>query len=245
MRTHAMRMIKQMTPSELLHYLYPRILPLHTLTPEQGFADPTTGLLNIPQELRASFANIQEGGAYLVDNGQICLLWLHQLVSPNLLQDLFGEHVTSLQELDPFAADVLPVIDTVLNAQTRNLVAWLEGKRGVGRRIRVQLARQGMDGAEYEFASLLVEDRNNEAQSYVDWLVAVHRNVQMDVCHASSLFCLSTCALTLTLQLGLIHPSLTLTSTFSLPSHTVITLSNNSSLPLLNFLILISPLSYR
>jgi hypothetical protein len=38
-----------------------------------------------------------------------------------------------------------------------------------------QLARQGLDGAEYEFARLLLEDRNNEAQSYVDWLVPAHR----------------------------------------------------------------------
>jgi len=27
----------------------------------------------------------------------------------------------------------------------------------------------------------LVEDRNNEAQSYVDWLVHIHRHVQLEV----------------------------------------------------------------
>lgn len=45
----------------------------------------------------------------------------------------------------------------------------------------VQLARQGLDGAEYEFARMLVEDRNNEAQSYVDWLVHVHRYIQLEL----------------------------------------------------------------
>lgn len=45
----------------------------------------------------------------------------------------------------------------------------------------IQLARQGMDGAEYEFARLLFEDRNNEQQSYVDWLVNVHRAIQLEL----------------------------------------------------------------
>ena len=43
------------------------------------------------------------------------------------------------------------------------------------------MARQGIDGAEFEFARLLVEDRNNEASSYVDWLVHVHRAIQMEL----------------------------------------------------------------
>ena len=30
----------------------------------------------------------------------------------------------------------------------------------------IQLARQGMDGAEYDFARLSFEDRNDEAESY-------------------------------------------------------------------------------
>ena len=47
----------------------------------------------------------------------------------------------------------------------------------------IQLARQGLDGAEYEFARLLYEDRNGDAQSYVDWLVHVHRQIQMEVCY--------------------------------------------------------------
>jgi len=180
MRTHAMRLLKQMPPSELLSYLYPRILPLHTLEPEDGFADATTGLLRVPPQARASFSRIEEGGAYLIDNGQICLLWLHAHVSPNLVEDLFGEGKSSLQILDPFAPEVIPVLETHLNAQTRNLVRWLEERRS-GRHITVGLARQGLDGSEYEFAGMLVEDRNNEAQSYVDWLVTVHRHVQLEV----------------------------------------------------------------
>lgn len=178
-RTHAMRQLKSMSPLELSLFLYPRILPLHSLSPESGFPDSETGHLVVPATIRASFSRIEEGGAYLVDDGQICLLWLHSHVSPNLLQDLFGDGMTSLQALDPMTSS-LPVLETHLNAQVRNILAYWGSVRG-SKAITIQLARQGLDGSEYEFARLLLEDRNNEAQSYVDWLVNLHRHIQMEL----------------------------------------------------------------
>lgn len=178
-RTHIMRLLKSMGTLELSLLLYPRIIPLHSLPPETGFPSPTTGHLIVPPTIRASFSRIEEGGAYLVDDGQICLLWLHAHVSPNLLEDLFGPGKTSLQALDPMLSS-LPVLETHLNAQVRNLLAYWASVRG-SKAMSVQLARQGLDGAEYEFARMLVEDRNNEAQSYVDWLVHVHRCIQLEL----------------------------------------------------------------
>ena len=122
---------------------------------------------------------MEEGGAYLVDNGQILLLWIHQQVSPDLLEDLFGEGLNSLQALDP-NLNALPVLETHLNAQVRNILLHLEEQRG-SKGLAIQLARQGLDGAEFEFARLLYEDRNGEASSYVDWLVTLHRAVGADV----------------------------------------------------------------
>lgn len=177
-RVHDMRLIRSMGAMELSLYLYPRVYAIHNLDDGEGFADEN-GRLRMPPSLRASFAKIEEGGAYVVDNGQVCLLWLHAQVSPNLLEDLFGEGRASLQSLDPFMS-ALPVLETHLNCQVRNMLQWLEQNRG-SKALTVQLARQGLDGAEYEFARLLVEDRNNEAQSYVDWLVHVHRNIQLEV----------------------------------------------------------------
>ena len=159
--------------------LYPRILSLHDLPAASGFPDPKTRSLVVPAHLRASFARIHDGGAYLVSDGQVTLIWLHSHVSPALLEDLFGPGKTSLQSLSP-DLNALPVLQTHLNAQVRNLLAYWASCVG-SRRQTVQLARQGLDGAEYEFARLLVEDRNAEAQSYVDWLVHVHRGVQMDL----------------------------------------------------------------
>jgi protein transport protein SEC24 len=177
-RVHDMRMIKAMGPLELSLYLYPRFIAIHSLDEKDGFANEN-GHLRMPESIRASFSKVEEGGAYLVDNGQTCLLWLHASVSPNLLEDLFGEGHNNLKGLDAFQS-TLPVLETHLSAQVRNILQYLEGNRG-SKALTLQLARQGLDGAEYEFARLLYEDRNNEAQSYVDWLVHVHRHIQLEV----------------------------------------------------------------
>jgi protein transport protein SEC24 len=148
------------------------------MRPEDGFSNEQ-GHLEVPPALRASFSRIEEGGAYLVDNGQICLLWIHAQVSPNLLEDLFGPGKTTLQSIDANTS-ALPVLETHLNAQVRNILQYLSTIRG-SKAITIQLARQGIDGAEYEFARFLVEDRNNEAHSYVDWLVHLHRQIQAEL----------------------------------------------------------------
>ncbi|KAJ5211843.1 uncharacterized protein N7498_003489 [Penicillium cinerascens] len=177
-RAHDMRMIRAFGCTELSLYLYPRIIPIHNMQPEDGFPNEH-GQLQVPPALRASFSRIEEGGVYLVDNGQAVLLWVHAQVSPNLLEDLFGPGQNSLQELSPNLSS-LPVLETHLNAQVRNLLQYFSSVRG-SKAVTIQLARQGLDGAEYEFARLLLEDRNNEAQSYVDWLVHIHRQINLEL----------------------------------------------------------------
>ncbi|KAJ9145480.1 Transporter sec24 [Pleurostoma richardsiae] len=178
-RVHEMRMIRSMGALELSLYLYPRMIPVHNLQPEEGFADPQTGYLKMPPSIRTSFSRVEPGGVYLVDNGQVCLLWFHAQTSPNLIMDLFGEDKTTLQSLDAYTSSI-PVLQTHLNAQVRNIIEFLKSMRG-SKGLTIQLARQGIDGAEYEFARMLVEDRNNEAQSYVDWLVHIHKGVQLEL----------------------------------------------------------------
>jgi protein transport protein SEC24 len=180
-RVHELRMVRAMGALEMSLYLYPRMIPLHNLQPEEGFADAETGHLKMPPSTRASYSRVEPGGVYLVDNGQQCLLWFHSQTSPNLIVDLFGEGKDSLKSLDALTSSI-PVLDTHLNAQVRNIIEFLRTMRG-SKGLTIQLARQSLDGAEFEFARMLVEDRNNEAQSYVDWLVHVHKGVQLEVSH--------------------------------------------------------------
>ncbi|GKT64061.1 transport protein Sec24 [Colletotrichum tofieldiae] len=98
-RVHEMRMIRSMGAKELSLYLYPRMIPIHNLAPEDGFPDES-GHLKVPPAIRTSFSRVEPGGVYLVDNGQQCLMWFHAQTSPNLIADLFGEDKMTLQSLD-------------------------------------------------------------------------------------------------------------------------------------------------
>lgn len=43
------------------------------------------------------------------------------------------------------------------------------------------IARMQIDPLELEFNSLLVEDENNNAMSYVDYLCYIHKQIQSEV----------------------------------------------------------------
>jgi protein transport protein SEC24 len=190
-RIYELRAVQSMGAMELSLYLYPRIVSLHNLDDQDGFTNEN-GHLRMPRMLRASFSKMEEGGVYIVDNGQICLLWIHSHVSPQLLMDLFGPEVSSLDKVDPHLSQ-LPVLDSRLNAQVRNILQYLELSRG-SKALTIQISRQGLDGSEFEFARLLYEDRNNEAQSYVDWLVHIHRLINMEVCLSRFSFLANNCS---------------------------------------------------
>ena len=107
------------------------------------------------------------------------ILYIGRNAVPLLLNDLFGPSCNSLLDLDPLQS-TLPQLDTLISRQLRNVINYISETRPT-RALFVQIARQTMDGAEHEFASLLVEDRNNEAQAYQEYLMYLHRQINMEV----------------------------------------------------------------
>ena len=87
--------------------------------------------------------------------------------------------VASIQNIDPMLS-VLPSLESELN---RNLQFVIEDTfvRDSEHSRQFQLARQGLDGAEHTVASLLVEDMNNDNRSYIDFLVFIHKEIQINV----------------------------------------------------------------
>jgi protein transport protein SEC24 len=130
--------------------------------------------------VRATKQGLDEAGAYLLENGQTMILFLGRHVVPLLLNDLFGPQINHLKDLD-FQMTILPSLETQISIQVRNTIAYIRESRPA-RALFIQLARQTMDGAEHEFSSLLVEDRNNEAQGYGEYLPYLHRQINMEVC---------------------------------------------------------------
>jgi len=191
MRIHSLRLLRSFGARDLIGYLYPRIFSLHNMPEEvpsrsqlkiligqAGFPDKT-GQLVLPPIVRATRQCLEDSGAYLLENGQTMILYLGRHVVPLLLNDLFGPFCNALTDLD-FQMTVLPPLDTPISIQLRNIIAYIKETRPA-RALFIQIARATMDGAEHEFSSLLVEDRNNEAQAYGEYLPYLHRQINMEV----------------------------------------------------------------
>ncbi|CAD6890891.1 unnamed protein product [Tilletia laevis] len=178
-RVYYMRILQSLGTGQTMALLYPRMIALHTMADDDGFpiklAQPDGSTVDgarikSPPLMRLSYLWMEQHGAYLIDNGDMCILWLGADVNPQLLEDLYG--VNSLDELDP-RMSVLPKLPTRLSRQVRNMVRNFASQRNKPA-MSVMLARQHRDGTEVEFANNLVEDQNNDALSYLDYLRHVH-----------------------------------------------------------------------
>ncbi|KAJ2720590.1 COPII coat Sec23p-Sfb3p heterodimer component [Coemansia sp. Benny D115] len=174
-RIYHMCLLRQFSVRKSLDYLYPTIAPLHSLAENEGLPDEATGVIAMPPLVRASYPMLDVAGAYLLSSGGHLILWLGRQVSPTFLQEALG--VPSLESVD-VGMHALPELSTALSQKVRNIAAKLVPARAGF--ASIQIARQGMDRAETPFALMLVEDRNNDNMSYVDFLCAIHRQIQIE-----------------------------------------------------------------
>lgn len=168
---HAHRLSALSVRSTMFH-LYPRLLAIHDLDDQIALPN-AEGWVDMPSLMRASHLFMVAHGIYLVDNEDMMILWIGAGASPQLLLDMFG--VDDFVNLDPHLSE-LPVLQTRLSAQIRNIVAQRRAERG-GRATKMLVARQNVDASEIEFSDLLVEDQNNASLSYVDYLSLVHKQI--------------------------------------------------------------------
>lgn len=174
-RVNNQRLIRSCSVYGLLSLIYPRLIPIHSLSPHEGFANEA-GVFIMPPAVPNSFSQLAPGGAYILDNGHSMLLWFRSDVNPALIQDLYGPEFTSLESLQPRISE-LPILDTLLNVQVRNIIAYLN-TFSTSRHLVPQIARQSLDGSEMIFAQGLIDDRNCDNMSYSDFMSHVHKRVQ-------------------------------------------------------------------
>ncbi|KAK4685909.1 protein transport protein SEC24, partial [Tremellales sp. Uapishka_1] len=170
-RSHYQRKLKSYSVTSTMNLLYPRLLAIHDLTDAIGFPG-ADGKLRLPRFMRASHNYMVADGAYLMSNGETAMIWLGGAVSPRIVDDLYGTE--NVEELDVRMTQ-LPRLPTLLSTQVRNILAYLE--RIIGHSLPVMIVRQNMDGMEIEFANMLVEDSNNDALSYTDYLMTAHKQI--------------------------------------------------------------------
>jgi len=156
-----------------MFHLYPRMLAVHDLDETIALPHPETGIIEMPSLMRGSHVFMQENGIYLIDNEELQVIWVGQSASPQLLLDLFG--VDDIFKVD-YRITELPILENRFSKQVRNIIAQRSNERG-GRVVKLLIARQNFDAAEIEFADMLMEDHNNAALAYPDYLSLVHRQI--------------------------------------------------------------------
>ena len=106
-------------------------------------------------------------------------LFIGRTAVPLLLNDLFGPTCNSLADLDPLLTSV-PETGAPISTQLRNLLAYVSESRPA-KALFVQITRETLDGAELELHTMLIDDRNNEAQAYQEYLAYLHRQINLEV----------------------------------------------------------------
>jgi len=167
-RAYYMRVFKGATTAITLSMLYPRMIAVHTL----DAADNEN--FHMPPLMRTSYLRMEAHGAYLIENADNAILWLGNAISPQIINDIYG--VENLDELD-IRMTTLPQLPNPFSIRLRRIIDQLQASHD-NRPMSILIVRQGKDGLEVEFSNMLVEDQNNDAMSYVDYLCFVHKLIQ-------------------------------------------------------------------
>lgn len=173
-----------MPVERLVYHLYPAMVELHSLQDDDCLVidDPANAseFVQVP-EYRALSAELLESGVYVLCNGSTVYMRVHPDTNPLLLKDLFGDHVNSVNDIDPLI-DSLPELPTHISQQARNLVTFFQ-ERIVGScligSLAIQVVREGIDSLTYEFKECLVEDHlpsktMNTSPNYSEFLQSLH-----------------------------------------------------------------------
>ncbi|XP_073159429.1 protein transport protein SEC24 C-like isoform X1 [Henckelia pumila] len=146
--------------------VYPRMIAIHDLDEKES--DDSI----IPTPIPLSGQNVVDEGVYLLENGEECLIYAGDSVQPNILQKLFG--ISSVAEIpNQF---VLQQQDNSLSKKVNAIVNEIRRQRCSY--LRLRLCRKG-DPSGAAFFSYMVEDRIGSGPTYVEYLIHIHRQIQI------------------------------------------------------------------
>ncbi|XP_078660554.1 protein transport protein Sec24C-like isoform X10 [Branchiostoma floridae x Branchiostoma belcheri] len=163
-RAWLMHLLSSMDISSSGAFFYPRLLPLHNLSPDKD---------DVPTAIRCSIERLKDNGVYLLENGVSMFMWIGMNVDAEWIQSVFG--VQSVAQIDIDSGTLLS-LDNPLSARVRNLVQHIRSQRS--RFMKLTIVRQ-RDKLEPWFQHFLVEDKGlYGGASYVDFLCHMHKEIR-------------------------------------------------------------------
>ncbi|XVE95488.1 hypothetical protein REPUB_Repub02eG0102100 [Reevesia pubescens] len=145
--------------------VYPRMFAAHNLNSKEG--DESV----LPPIIPLSSEHVSDDGIYLLENGEDALIYFGSSVDSSILQQLFG--FTSVDEVP--TQFVMQQYDNPLSKKFNDVVNVIRRQRCSY--LRMKLCKKG-DPSGMLF-SCMVEDKNASGPSYVEFLVHIHRQIQM------------------------------------------------------------------
>ena len=152
---------------------HPRVLPISCLPLEQWNGVDRIETLNIPElnPLPASSETLKMSSMYLVENGADMIIFIGRDVDSSVLQELFG-----VGQIGEITSNTF--VSEKPNERSRQLHLVIQKIRFERKRfMRLRVTRTG-DPLEQKLMSMMVEDRQNTGQSYVEFLCQLHRMIQ-------------------------------------------------------------------
>ncbi|EDV22255.1 uncharacterized protein TRIADDRAFT_29202 [Trichoplax adhaerens] len=157
-------LMNSMKLESLLTSLYPRVLPLHNLNLESS---------NEPSPIRCTRDKLEKNGAYFLDNGLVLFLWIGSKIDTNWLMNVFG--IPSFAELQPESINTIIKLDNPLSEQIHHIMGQIQARKD--RCLKLIIVKEE-DRMEPWFNYFLVEDRNRNHPSYVDYLCFLHKQIR-------------------------------------------------------------------
>jgi protein transport protein SEC24 len=163
-----------MSMSELPVHFYPKLYPLHRLlelTPDQV----------LPPRIRLSQEFLEQHGLYLLDNGSQLLLWVGNMIDPEVLSKIFG--VAQISAL-PAHPDHLPELANPASQRARHLISTIRSR--YEKNLPLTIIRQSVDPSEIHWQHAMIEDAQSSlGPSYVDFLCRLHNQINHEMTSAS------------------------------------------------------------
>jgi protein transport protein SEC24 len=167
LRTYTWMRLETLSVAQQSAFFYPRLMSLHNLPDDCGVADEH-GHVKLPDLLNLTKDIMTQDGIYLLEDGDVILIWIGRAADPGFLGAVFGNG--NIDELDTNVAEAY--IGTAGDALSNKIGLILRQVRAERAIPYMQLSiMKGGDQKEIRFFSSLIEDRVMCMQStYMEFL---------------------------------------------------------------------------